>query len=158
VPGPVLFDRDPTILYGMFSGLVVASILLIPAAFITLSACIWLVNKPKPYLMAFILALVFTGAYSINGSLFDLGLVLGAGIFGLGMRYFGLPMLPIILGLVLGYMIESNYRRSLVISGGDHGIFFEDRIAVVFLILAVVFLGLSLIKEFRTRRPAGSDA
>lgn len=154
VPGPVLFERDPTILYGLFSGLVVASILLVPTAFLTLSGCIWLVNKPKPYLMAFIMALVFTGAYSINGSIFDLGLVLAAGVFGLGMRYFGLPMLPIILGLVLGYMIESNYRRSLVISGGDHGIFLEDTIGVIFLILSALFLGTSLWKEFRNRRPA----
>lgn len=152
IPGPVLFDRDPTILYGLFSGLIVASIMLIPAAYLTLSVCIWLVNRPKPYLMAFILALVFTGAYSINASLFDLGLVLTAGVFGLGMRYFGLPMLPTILGLVLGYMIEANYRRSLVISGGDHAIFLEDTVAVIFLVLSVVFLGVSLVQEFRTRR------
>jgi putative tricarboxylic transport membrane protein len=152
IPGPVLFNKDPTILYGLFSGLVVASIMVIPAAYLTLSVCIWLVNRPKPYLMAFILALVFTGAYSINASLFDLGLVLAAGVFGLGMRYFGLPMLPTILGLVLGYMIEANYRRSLVISGGDHTIFLEDKIAVVFLVLSVIFLAGSLIQEFRTRR------
>ena len=156
IPGPVLFDKDPTILYGLFSGLVVASIALIPAAYLTLSVCIWLVNRPKPYLMAFILALVFSGAYSINASLFDLGLVLAAGVFGLGMRYFGLPMLPTILGLVLGYMIEANYRRSLVISGGDHTIFLEDKIAVVFLVLSVLFLGISLVQEFRTRRTAKS--
>ncbi|MDB5540451.1 MAG: hypothetical protein JWQ89_2178 [Devosia sp.] len=152
IPGPVLFDRDPTILYGLFSGLIVASIALIPAAYLTLSVCVWLVNRPKPYLMAFILALVLTGAFSINNSVFDLGIVLAAGVFGLGMRYFGLPMLPVILGLVLGYMIEANYRRSLVISGGDHTIFLEDPIAVVFLALSVVFLGISLVQEFRTRR------
>ncbi len=157
IPGPVLFDKDPTILYGLFSGLVVASIALIPAAYLTLSVCIWLVNRPKPYLMAFILALVFSGAYSINASLFDLGLVLAAGVFGLGMRYFGLPMLPTILGLVLGYMIEANYRRSLVISGGDHAIFLEDKIAVVFLVLSVIFLGISLVQEFRTRRTIKTD-
>ncbi|MBA3446650.1 MAG: tripartite tricarboxylate transporter permease [Pseudaminobacter sp.] len=156
IPGPVLFDKDPTILYGLFSGLVVASIALIPAAFLTLSVCIWLVNRPKPYLMAFILALVFAGAYSINASLFDLGLVLAAGVFGLGMRYFGLPMLPTILGLVLGYMIEANYRRSLVISGGDHAIFLEDTVAVVFLVLSVIFLGVSLVQEFRARRTVGN--
>lgn len=157
IPGPVLFDKDPTILYGLFSGLVVASIMLIPAAYLTLSVCIWLVNRPKPYLMAFILALVFTGAYSINASLFDLALVLAAGVFGLGMRYFGLPMLPTILGLVLGYMIEANYRRSLVISGGDHAIFLEDTVAVVFLALSVIFLGASLVQEFRTRRTARNE-
>ncbi len=151
-PGPVLFSRDPTILYGLFSGLLVASVALIPVAFLTLSASIWLVNRPKPYLFAFIAAIVFSGAYSINNSVFDLGLVLAAGVLGFGMRYFAMPMLPTILGLVLGYMIEANYRRSLVISGGDHHIFLEDPITVGFLITAALFLVGSLIREFRTRR------
>ncbi|GGD23855.1 tripartite tricarboxylate transporter permease [Aureimonas glaciei] len=157
VPGPVLFDRDPTILYGLFTGLIVASVALIPAAFLTLGGCVWLVNQPKYYLRAFILALVLAGAYSVNGSVFDLGIVMAAGVLGLGMRYFGLPMLPVVLGLVLGFMIEANYRRSLVIAGGDHRIFLEDPIAVVFLLLAALFLAISLVQEFRTRRvPAAS--
>ncbi|MFC5068140.1 tripartite tricarboxylate transporter permease [Flaviflagellibacter deserti] len=157
IPGPVLFNRDPTILYGMFSGLLVASLALIPIAYMTLSASIWLVNRPKPYLFAFIAALVFSGAYSINNSPFDLGLVLASGILGYGMRYFGMPMLPTILGLVLGYMIESNYRRSLVISGGDYHIFIEDPVSVIFLSLAVLFLAGSLIREFRNRRLRPQD-
>ena len=157
-PGPVLFSRDPTILYGMFSGLLVASFALIPMAYVTLSTCIWLVNRPKPYLFAFIAAIVFSGAYSINGSVFDLGLVLASGVLGFGMRYFGMPMLPVILGLVLGYMIEANYRRSLVISGGDHRIFLEDPISAGFLALAVVFLVGSLVGKFRADRRRAAAA
>jgi putative tricarboxylic transport membrane protein len=152
VPGPVLFNKDPTILYGLFTGLLVASVTLIPVAYVTLSASIWLVNRPKRYLFAFIAALVFSGAYSINNSVFDLGLVLAAGVLGFGMRFFGMPMLPIILSLVLGYMIEANYRRSLVISGGDNRIFLEDPIAVGFLVVAVLFLGGSILREIRDRR------
>jgi putative tricarboxylic transport membrane protein len=151
-PGPVLFERDPTVLYGLFTGLFVATFSLLPIAWLTLPPCIWLVNKPKPYIMAFILALVFSGAYSINNSLFDLGLVLASGVLGFGMRYFGLPLLPTVLGLVLGYMIESNYRRSLVVSGGDHRIFIEDPISATFLVLAVVFLVGSLYSEYRRRK------
>lgn len=157
IPGPVLFSKDPTLLYGMFSGLLVASLALIPAAFLTLSASIWLVNRPKPYLMAFIAALVFSGAYSINNSVFDLGLVLAAGVLGFGMRFFGMPMLPTILGLVLGYMIEANYRRSLVISGGDNSIFLEDPIAVAFLSFAALFLVGSIIREVRDRKTRRRD-
>jgi putative tricarboxylic transport membrane protein len=152
VPGPVLYNKDPTILYGLFTGLLVASVTLIPVAYVTLSASIWLVNRPKRYLFAFIAALVFSGAYSINNSVFDLGLVLAAGVLGFGMRFFGMPMLPIILSLVLGYMIEANYRRSLVISGGDNRIFLEDPIAVGFLVVAVLFLGGSILREIRDRR------
>jgi putative tricarboxylic transport membrane protein len=151
IPGPVLFDRDPKILYGLFAGFGVATLALPVIAAFTLTMCIWLVNRPKPYLMAFILAIVFSGAYSINNSLFDLGLVLAAGVLGYGMRFFGLPLLPTVLGLVLGYMIESNYRRSLVIAGGDHAIFLEDPIAVAFLLLSVLFLVGSLVSEFRGR-------
>jgi putative tricarboxylic transport membrane protein len=153
-PGPVLFERDPTVLYGLFTGLFVATFMLLPIAWATLPGAIWLVRKPKPYIMAFILALVFSGTYSINNSLFDLGLVLAAGMLGFGMRYFGLPLLPTVLGLVLGYMIESNYRRSLVVSGGDHMIFLEDRISAVFLGLSLIILVGSLWSEFRQRRKA----
>ncbi len=152
IPGPVLFSKDPTLLYGLFTGLLVASAALVPVAFLTLSSSIWLVNRPKPLLMAFILALVFSGAYSINNSVFDLGLVLAAGVLGFGMRFFGMPMLPTILGLVLGYMIEANYRRSLVISGGDNAIFLEDPIAVGFLAVAALFLIGSIVREVRKRR------
>jgi putative tricarboxylic transport membrane protein len=152
-PGPVLFERDPTVLYGLFTGLF-ATFALLPVAWATLPPCIWLVNKPKPYIMAFILALVFSGTYSINNSLFDLSIVLASGVLGFGMRYFGLPLLPTVLGLVLGYMIEANYRRSLVISGGDHMIFLEEPISATFLVLAVLFLGGSLYSEFRQRQRA----
>jgi len=157
-PGPVLFERDPTVLYGLFTGLFVATFALLPVAWLTLPPCIWLVNKPKPYIMAFILALVFSGTYSINNSLFDLGLVLASGVLGFGMRYFGLPLLPTVLGLVLGYMIESNYRRSLVISGGDLRVFVEDPISATFLGLAVIFLAGSLLSEHRRRRKTQEGA
>ncbi|MDH3508817.1 MAG: tripartite tricarboxylate transporter permease, partial [Gammaproteobacteria bacterium] len=102
--------------------------------------CLWLVNRPKAYLMAFIYALIFSGVYSIDYSLFDLALVLGAGTIGLIMRLVGLPFLPAVLGVVLGYLVESNYRRSLVLSGGDHFIFVEDRIALGLLSVAALFI------------------
>jgi putative tricarboxylic transport membrane protein len=102
------------------------------------------VNRSKGYLMAFIYALIFSGIYSINGSLFDLALVLAAGLVGLLMRIAGMPLLPTVLGLVLGFLVESNYRRSLVLSGGDHSIFVEDRIALALLALAFTFIAGSL--------------
>ena len=151
VPGPILFEGSPEILYGLYGGLIVALLALPFVAYATLTLCVWLVNRPKPYLMAFILALVFSGTYSINNTIFDLWLVLAGGILGFGMRYFGLPLLPIVLGLVLGYMVESNYRRALVISGGDHAIFLQDPFSAAFLGLAAIFLLGSLANEFRQR-------
>lgn len=144
VPGPRLFEENADVIVSLYAGLLVACLALLVLGMLILPACLWLVNRPKAYLMAFIYALIFSGVYSIDYSLFDLALVLGAGAIGMSMRLVGLPFLPMVLGVVLGYLVESNYRRSLVLSGGDHGIFVEDRIALVLLTLAALFIAGSL--------------
>jgi len=68
------------------------------------------------------------------------------------MRLLKFPVLPLILGLVLGYMIESNYRRSIVLSGGDISIFFDDTICLIFLLLAAIFILISTYHELRRSR------
>jgi len=91
-------------------------------------------------------------------SLFDIGIVLSAGLLGYFMRYFGLPFLPAVLGVVLGNIVESNYRRSLQLSGGDNSIFLEDPIAVAFLVLAALIIIASLLNEWRAARAKPSTA
>jgi putative tricarboxylic transport membrane protein len=102
--------------------------------------------------MAFILALVMSGVYAMHQSLFELGLVLGIGVLGYGMRLLRLPVLPLVLGLVLGYMVESNYRRSLLISGGEHSIFVTDPVSLGLLLLALVLTLYTGWKEFSATR------
>jgi putative tricarboxylic transport membrane protein len=111
----------------------------------------WLVNRPKPYLIAFILALVMSGVYAIHQSIFECGLVLAIGVLGYCMRLLRLPVLPLVLGLVLGYLVESNYRRSLLISGGDHSIFITDPVSALLLGLALVLSIYTGWKEFSDR-------
>src|SRR3546814_12412058 len=91
-----------------------------------LTPTIWLVNRPKPYLMAGIYALIFSGVYTIDHSLFDLVVVLIAGAAGYLMRQFGFPFLPLVLGLVLGYLIEAHYRRLLLLTSGDQIVFLQE--------------------------------
>jgi putative tricarboxylic transport membrane protein len=148
-PGPRLFAENGELITTLYTGLFVASLALLALGMAALPVCLWLVNRSKAYLMAFIYALIFSGVYSINGSLFDVTLVLGAGLVGLVMRMLGLPLLPMVLGVVLGYLVESNYRRSLVLSGGEHSIFFEDRIATGLLVLACLFVAGSLVAHGR---------
>ena len=140
LPGPRLFMENGDVVIGLYAGLFVATLSLLVLGMVILPVCLWLVNRPKAYLMAFIYALIFSGIYSIDNSLFDLGLVLGAGAVGFLMRLTGFPFLPAVLGVVLGYLVESNYRRSLVLSGGDHAIFWEDPIAFGLLIVATLFI------------------
>jgi putative tricarboxylic transport membrane protein len=153
-PGPLLFTQHPEVVYGLFGGLFVANIGMLLIGIAILTPAIWLVNRPKPYLLAFIYALVFSGVYSIDHSVFDLGMVLAAGVIGYLMRVFGYPFLPLVLGLVLGYMIESNYRRSLLMTNGDHVVFLQDPISLLFLAAAIIFVAVAVVREARMRKRA----
>ena len=144
VPGPRLFAENGDAVIGLYTGLFVANLSLLALGSLILPVCLWLVNRSRALLMAFIYALIFSGIYTINSSLFDVGLVLAAGAVGWIMRLVGLPLLPAVLGVVLGFLVESNYRRSLVLSAGDHSIFLEDPIATGLLTAAVLFIAGSL--------------
>jgi len=151
LPGPRLFEEDAEIVTGLYLGSFIATIVQIVIGTIILPVCIWLVNRPRPYLAAFIYALVVSGVYTVHLSIVDVGIVMGAGLLGYFMRYFGFPMLPLVLGVVLGGLIEANYRRSLLLSGGDYAIFLEDPIAIGFFILAILVVMGSLVSEWRKR-------
>jgi putative tricarboxylic transport membrane protein len=155
IPGPMLFVQHTEVVNSLFLGLFAANIAMIVVGYLIMSPCLWLVGRPKAYLMAFIYALVVSGVYAIESSLFHVGLTLGFGVLGYAMRYFNVPFLPMVLGVVLGFMLESNYRRALVLSDGDHMTFVEDRIAAGLLALSLVFVVGSVVRDAldRRRRP-----
>jgi putative tricarboxylic transport membrane protein len=134
---------------GLYTGLFVANIAMVIIGYLIMAPCMWLVNRPKPYLMAFIYALVVSGVFAIQTSLFHIGVALAFGVFGSAMKYFKLPFLPMVLGVVLGFVVESNYRRALVISGGDHRTFIQDPIAASLLGAALLFSVASMVRRMR---------
>ena len=146
-PGPLLFEKAPDVVYGLYGGLLIANIAMVLIGMVILSPCIWLVNRPKPFLIAGILALVMSGVFAIHQSIFEVSLVIAVGVAGYGMRALKVPVLPLVLGLVLGYLVESNYRRSLLISGGDLMIFLTDKVSLGLLVLAVLLTGYTLSRE-----------
>jgi len=150
-PGPLLFEKAPEVVWGLYAGLLAANIAMLLLGLVILTPALWLVNRPKPYLLAAILCLIVSGVYAIEQSLFDVGLVLGFGVLGYLLRLAGVPVLPLVLGVVLGFMLESNYRRSLVISGGDHAVFVEDPVAATLLAAAAALTLWSLWSEFRRK-------
>lgn len=155
-PGPMLFQKEPEFIYGLFGGLAVANIAQLFLGILMMTPALWLVNRPKPFLMACIFALVFSGIYSIHNSTYDLYMVLASGLLGYLMRVFGFPFLPLVLGLVLGYLIEANYRRSLELTGGDHRVFYENNISLTLLSLAAVFMVGSLVRDILNSRKAAA--
>lgn len=153
-PGPMLFQKEPEFVYGLFGGLAVANVSQLFLGILMMTPALWLVNRPKPYLMAAIFALVFSGIYSIHESTYDLYLVLGFGLMGYLLRVFGFPFLPLVLGLVLGYLVEANYRRSLELTAGDHRIFWETPISAGLLITAAIFVLGSAVRDILMARKA----
>ena len=154
LPGPRLFEQNSDVVLGLYTGSLVATLSQIIVGILILPVCIWLVNRPRPYLAAFVFALVVSGIYTINSTMFDIGIVLFGGFVGFLMRMTGFPFLPAVLGVVLGPMVESNYRRSLQLSGGDHAIFLEDNITIGLLATAVLFVVIALVREWRDSRKA----
>jgi putative tricarboxylic transport membrane protein len=157
VPGPMLFVQHSAVVTGLFAGLLTANVAMVIVGYLIMSPCLWLVSRPKPYLMAFIYALVVSGVFALETSLFHVGLALAFGVVGYAMRRLEVPMLPLVLGVVLGFLVESNYRRALVLSGGDHVTFIEDRVALALLTLAAIFLVGSLVRHARDARRRAAD-
>lgn len=151
-PGPLLFVRNPEIVYGLFGGMFVANVSLLVIGALLLTPAIWLVNRPKPFLLAVIFALIFSGVYSVDETILDLVIVMAAGLVGYVMRLLKFPFLPLVLGLVLGYLIEANYRRSLLLTGGDHRVFIDDPVSLGLLITAVLFVVGSAVRDVRDSR------
>jgi putative tricarboxylic transport membrane protein len=155
-PGPQLFERTPQIVYGLFVGLFVANLMMLVLGYLSLRPAIAIVNVRRPLLLASILALVLIGAYSISNRLFEVWLVLGAGVLGYGMRRFGFNILAMVLGLVLGFLVEVNLRRSLLISLGNPWVFFSRPVSGILLAFALVTLLWPIVRQARDDRRAGT--
>jgi putative tricarboxylic transport membrane protein len=146
-PGPTIFTDNPDTINTLYFGLIIAIVGLYFIGRLILPVCLWIVNKPRFILISFIYLTVFPGIFSIDSSHTDVLLVLIFGTFGLALNYFKFPFLPLILGLVLGYLIESNMRRSLVLSDGSYTIFFTDKLCLLFIIVAVLFVTTALYRK-----------
>ena len=152
IPGPMLFVQHADIVRDLYLGLGASIIALWIAGYLFMPPSIWLVNRPKSYLMAFIFALLVSGIYAVETSLFHIGIALGFGVLGYAMRYFKFPFLPMVLGVVLGFMVESNFRRALVLSADDYRTFLQDPISVGLLSVAALFILGSWFRHFTAAR------
>ncbi|HXF82570.1 MAG TPA: tripartite tricarboxylate transporter permease [bacterium] len=153
-PGPALFERTPQIVYGLFVGMLVANVMMLVLGYLALRPSIALVNVRPPLLYAGILGLVLVGAYSINNSMFEVWVVLATGLVGFVMRRYGFNILAMVLGLVLGFMVEVNLRRSLLIALGNPWVFFTRPISAALLALAILTLLWPIVRQLREDRRA----
>ncbi|MEE4258786.1 MAG: tripartite tricarboxylate transporter permease [Bacteroidales bacterium] len=144
-PGPQLFDKEPGLVYGIFISLFFANIFMFFVGLMGNKVWIKIIAAPKSLLYPIILALSFIGSYFIQNSIFDVGVCIAFGILGWLMKRGDFPTAPVILGLILGKMIEENLRLSLV--KGEWLDFFTRPGSLIIIILALVSFFLPYIKK-----------
>ncbi|EFF81412.1 hypothetical protein HMP0015_3102, partial [Acinetobacter haemolyticus ATCC 19194] len=144
----------PTIVWGLIASLFIASILLLIMNISLVRFFAKLLSVPNFILLPAIAAVSFVGVYAIHSTVFDLVLMVGLGIFGYILRKLNFPLSALILGFVLGELMESSLRRALSISQGELSILFDGYITKVLWILAGIMIVLPLIRWLRNRHRA----
>ncbi|MFW5643181.1 MAG: tripartite tricarboxylate transporter permease, partial [Alkalispirochaeta sp.] len=118
-PGPLLFLEQMPFVSSIFISLLLSVIFMTVLGLAGARYFSRLISTPKRFLIPAILLFCLIGSYSINNSMFDIGILIASGLVGFALRKFGFPVAPVILGLILGPMFEINLRRALMLSRGD---------------------------------------
>ncbi|NGN45297.1 TctA subunit of the tripartite Tricarboxylate transport(TTT) family protein [Mesorhizobium sp. CGMCC 1.15528] len=150
-PGPLLFEQNPDFIWPVIGTFYTGNLMLVVLTILLTPILASLVFIPAAYLFPIVLGIVVYGVFSVNYSFFDLGMAMGFGLLGYLFRKFSYPSVPVLLGLVLGPILEQNVRRSLIMSNGDIGIFASSTISVVFLLLSASLLLLPMFKWAKAR-------
>lgn len=145
-PGPLLFEQNPEIVYGLFSSMILGNVILLFIGLAGIKFYSKIVEIPKSLMIPSILILSTVGSYSMNNSSFDVGVTLFFGILGYIMTKIKMPSSPIVLAVILGPMLETNFRKALLMSEGSYSFLWSRPITLTFLILTVLSL-ISALKK-----------
>ena len=136
-PGPMLFETNKVLVYTIFIGMFIANTLMCICGFAGIRVFSKVLSVPKVILTPIIFALCIIGSFAMKNSLFDVWVMLIAGVIGYFLGKAKVPTSPAILGLILGPMAEKNFRTALLKSGGDPTVFFSTVICWFFILLIV---------------------
>ncbi len=139
-PGPMLFQTNPDMVYGIFAALVVSSLFQLFFGLVGVPLWIKVISAPKALMLAMIAVLSVVGSYGYSNNIVDVWIMLGFGVFGYVLNKIDFSINPIILALVLGGILEENFRRALMVSNGDYMIFVSHPISVGLLVVAAISL------------------
>ena len=139
-PGPLLFTREPQLVWGLIASLYIGNAMLLLLNLPLVGLWVRLLTIPRRYLYAGILVLSSVGAYSVNRSVFDVAILYAIGVAGYMMRRTGAPLAPAIIGLILGPMAEQQFRRALASADGSATIFVTRPIAATLLAVAALIV------------------
>jgi len=140
-PGPTLFLTNGALIWTLIASLFIGNTLLLILNLPLVRVWVQLLKVPRPYLFAGIVTFAMLGAYALNASTFDVQVAIAIGILGFLFRRFGMPITPLILGLILGPNLELQFRRALQISGGDYSTLWATPLskALYFVLILALF-------------------
>jgi putative tricarboxylic transport membrane protein len=151
-PGPLLFQTQGALVWGLIASLYVGNILLLVLNLPLIGLWVKVLQIPRPQLYAGILVFATLGAFSLHQSVADLMTLYVFGLLGFMMRRWGFPVAPAVIGLILGPLAESQLRRALAISQGDPTIFLTHPISAALLAITAAVLVVPLLLRLRRRR------
>jgi len=137
-PGPLLFAHHPEFVYGVFWALLLANLMTLVVALLAVRPIVQVLRVPASVLIPTIAVLCVVGAYGIRNTFFDSAVMLAFGGIGYLLTRYGFPVVPMMIGLVLGGELEEQFRLSLTLSGGDPTIFVRQPIAAACLLLTAL--------------------
>ena len=153
-PGPQLISDHPDIFWGLIASFWVGNLLLLVLNIPLIGMWVRLLTVPYRLIYPCVLFFICIGVYSGNNNLFDVGVVLAIGVGGYFTTRLGFEPAPVLLGFVLGPMVEENFRRALLLSRGDPGIFVTRPISAAFVLACCLMLAGVAYSRLRKGRPA----
>ena len=147
-PGPLLFTQHPDIVYPLFAGMVLSNFFLIIIGLIVIKPFSQIATIPKPLLISFLLVFGVMGALA-SGGVFEVWVALGFGVLGFFMERYAFPNAPLVLGLILGPLVENSLRQSLLMSDNNPLIFFERPISCSFLLISMAIVAVIVYRRRR---------
>ena len=144
-PGPQLFVQHPDIAYGLIASMYVGNVMLLIMNVVGIPFFVWAVKKSKSLMNALVVTITIAGVYSLDQNMADVWQMLCCALIGFILMKLEYPLIPVIIGLVLGGMFENNFRTALLIGYGNFAVFFEKPICVTLFAIAALVTGLPLL-------------
>ncbi|MEP1932580.1 MAG: tripartite tricarboxylate transporter permease [Roseibium sp.] len=159
-PGPLLFTKNPDVVWGLIAALFIGNFILLLMNIPLVGLFTRVLLVPTRILMPVVAMISFVGIYSITGSTFDVMLMVGFGLAGWVLRKLDVPLVPVILGILLGNEMEVNLRRAMTISDGDWSVLVGSPLAIILWFIAIagfvlpMFMGRRMKKRMEAQRPS----
>ena len=157
-PGPMIFQQTPEILYAVYITFILANLILIPFGIVAIKAGCQMLKVPRNILMPLILIFCVVGAFAINNTTFDVGIMLACGILAYFMEINGIPVAPAILGLVLGRLLEDNFMVSMIKSEWQVMSFFERPVSAVLGVVTIILWTSPFIANMRAKKKKDGES